>query len=69
MHVVLDKIAVTNLHTFGGLRLESSPTESLVVKFAGPNAGLSGHRIVCWISTIVSAACCTLSVSPDIRSC
>ena len=41
VHVVFDKITVTNLHTFGGLRFESSPTESLVVKFAGPNSGLS----------------------------
>ncbi len=36
VHVVFDEIVVPNLHTFGGLRLESSPSESLVVKFSGP---------------------------------
>ncbi len=40
VHVVFDEMIVSNLHTFGGLRLESSPSESLVVKFAGPDAGL-----------------------------
>ena len=40
VHVVFDEIVVPNLHTFGGLRLESSPSESLVVKFSGPTAGL-----------------------------
>ncbi len=41
VHVVLDEIVVPDFHTFGGLRLESSPTESLVVKFFGPDAGLT----------------------------
>ena len=39
VHVVASDLTVTNFHTYGGLRLESSPTESLVVKFA-PDAGL-----------------------------
>jgi hypothetical protein len=41
VHVVFDAINVPNLHSFGGLRLESSPSESLVVKFGGPTAGLT----------------------------
>lgn len=32
VHVVLDEIIVPDFHAFGGLRLESSPSESLVVK-------------------------------------
>ncbi|MCH2129865.1 MAG: MBL fold metallo-hydrolase, partial [Pirellulaceae bacterium] len=41
VHVVLDEIVVPDFHTFGGVRLESSPNESLVVKFSGPVAGLT----------------------------
>jgi hypothetical protein len=41
VHVVFDAINVPDFHTFGGLRLESSPTESLVVKFSGPTAGIT----------------------------
>ena len=41
VHVVLDTITVPDLHTRGGLRLESSATESLVVKLLGPNAGFT----------------------------
>lgn len=37
-HVLFDRIVVPDFHTFGGLRLESSVTESLVVKLGGPNA-------------------------------
>ena len=40
VHVVLDEIMVPDFDHFGGLRLESSPTESLVVKFFGPTAGI-----------------------------
>ena len=39
VHVVLDQITVPDLHTYGGLRLSSSPTQSLVVKLQGVAAG------------------------------
>ena len=39
VHVVRDEIVVDNLHTYGGLRLESNARESLVVKLSGTNAG------------------------------
>ncbi|MFO0869977.1 MAG: Ig-like domain-containing protein [Pirellulales bacterium] len=35
VHVVLDTVTVPNFHTYGGLRLQSSSTESLVVKLLG----------------------------------
>lgn len=38
VHVLFDEIRVPNFHTFGGLRLQSSPTQSLVVKLQGPGA-------------------------------
>ena len=41
VHVVYDTITVPDLHSSGGLRLESSATESLVVKLQGPNAGFT----------------------------
>ncbi len=41
VHVVLDEILVSNFHTFGGVRLESSPNESLVVKLRGSDAGFT----------------------------
>lgn len=43
VHVVQSTITSDNLHTYGGLRLKSSPTESLVVKFGGGSslAGLT----------------------------
>jgi hypothetical protein len=41
VHAIFDEIYVPDLHTFGGLRLESSATESLVVKLQGANAGIS----------------------------
>jgi hypothetical protein len=41
VHVVQGTISVPNFHTFGGLRLVSSPTQSLVVKLDGPNAGFT----------------------------
>ena len=37
-HVLFDGIFVRNLQHSGGLRLQSSPTESLVVKFSGPGS-------------------------------
>ena len=42
VHVVLDQtIYVPDFHTYGGLRLESSATQSLVVKLEGDNAGFT----------------------------
>ena len=41
VHIVLSEIYVPNLHTYGGVRLESSSNESLVVKLSGPNAGFT----------------------------
>ncbi|MCO6456859.1 MAG: DVUA0089 family protein [Pirellulaceae bacterium] len=39
-HVLLDEqIVIPDFHTFGGLRLESNGSESLVVKMEGPAAG------------------------------
>ncbi len=39
VHVIRDAIYVPNQHTFGGLRLKSSPSQSLVVKALGETAG------------------------------
>jgi hypothetical protein len=41
VHVVRGTITVPDFHTYGGLRMQSSPTESLVVKLAGANAGFT----------------------------
>mgnify|MGYP000878838334 CR=1 FL=1 len=41
VHVLYDEIVVTNLCTYGGLRLQSNATESLVVKLSGDNAGFT----------------------------
>ncbi len=41
VHVVLDEIRVPNFHTYGGLRLQSSYNQSLVVKLDGSGAGLT----------------------------
>jgi hypothetical protein len=41
VHVVREEIAVPNLHVYGGLRLKSSITESLVVKLNGSEAGFT----------------------------
>ena len=41
VHVVRNEIIVPDFHTYGGLRLESSPQESLVVKLQGPRAGFT----------------------------
>src|SRR5262249_46934300 len=40
-HIVRDEIKADNLHVYGGLRIESSTTDSLVVKLSGANAGLT----------------------------
>lgn len=41
VHVVLDEIQIPDHHAFGGLRLESSSNQSLVVKLEGANAGFT----------------------------
>ena len=41
VHVLQSEIVVDNHHTFSGLRLQSGPDESLVVKLAGANAGFT----------------------------
>ena len=46
VHVLFDEVVVPNLHTFGGLRLESSPSESLVVKLYGSDAGLKASGLL-----------------------
>jgi hypothetical protein len=40
-HIVLGEIIADNLSVYGGLRLQSSPAASLVVKLRGANAGLT----------------------------
>ena len=40
-HVLRSEVIVPDLHTYGGLRLESSPVESLVVKLQGASAGFT----------------------------
>ena len=42
-HVLFEDLIVPNFHTFGGLRMESSPDASLVVKFGGPADPFSTH--------------------------
>lgn len=41
VHVLRDEIFIPDLHVSGGIRLESSATESLVVKLDGPSAGIT----------------------------
>lgn len=41
VHVLLDEIFIPDFHVSGGIRLESSATESLVVKLEGANAGIT----------------------------
>lgn len=42
VHALIDEsVNVSDFHTFGGLRLESSATESLVVKLSGTDAGFT----------------------------
>lgn len=38
VHVLFDSVVVDNFHTSGGLRLQSNPNESLVVKLFGPGS-------------------------------
>jgi hypothetical protein len=41
VHVVLDEVVSSNLYTYGGLKLVSKNSQSLVVKFQGDSAGLT----------------------------
>jgi len=41
VHVVRNEIYVPNLQTYGGIRLQSAPTASLVVKLQGATAGFT----------------------------
>jgi hypothetical protein len=45
VHVLRSEITVDQHHTFSGLRLQSSPGESLVVKLQGANAGFTADGI------------------------
>ncbi|MCU0980035.1 MAG: pre-peptidase C-terminal domain-containing protein, partial [Pirellulaceae bacterium] len=38
VHILYDEVRIPDLHVYGGLRLQSSPNESLVVKMYGPGA-------------------------------
>lgn len=41
VHVVTNEIMIPNFHTYGGVRLNSDPDASLVVKLQGANAGFT----------------------------
>lgn len=41
VHVVQSEIVIPDHHTFSGLRLESNPTQSLIVKLQGATAGFT----------------------------
>jgi hypothetical protein len=41
VHILFNEVNVPDLHVYGGLRLESSATQSLVVKSSGPTAGFT----------------------------
>ena len=45
VHVVQSEIVVPDYHTYGGLRLTSSPAESLVVKLSGATAGFTANGV------------------------
>ncbi len=45
VHVVREEIEILNQHTFGGLRLQSSPTESLVIKLDGVDTGFTADGV------------------------
>jgi len=38
VHILYDDVRLSNLHVYGGLRLQSSPNESLVIKLSGAGA-------------------------------
>ena len=57
VHVVINNsINVSEFHTFGGLRLESSATESLVIKLRGADAGFTATGIPLDINDRVGGA-------------
>jgi VCBS repeat-containing protein len=43
VHVLQNEVSVNNLHTYGGLRLQSDSDASLVVKLQGASAGLTAN--------------------------
>ncbi len=45
VHVLYDEVSTGNFHSSGGLRLQSRPDESLVVKFAGQQTRPDGREI------------------------
>lgn len=45
VHVVQSEIVIPDFHEYGGLRLTSSPTESLVVKLDGGTAGFTATGV------------------------
>ncbi len=45
VHVVLDEIVVSDFNHYGGLRLTSTPGQSLVVKSSGQNAGITARGV------------------------
>jgi hypothetical protein len=45
VHILQSEVLVTNLHAFGGVRLESSSSGSLVVKLQGANAGFTASGL------------------------
>ena len=46
VHVLQTEVSVNNLHTYGGLRLQSDPDASLVVKLQGNSAGFTANGSV-----------------------
>ena len=45
VHVLYDEVYVPNHHTYSGIRLQSRPTESLVVKLSGSTAGFTAGGV------------------------
>ncbi|MDA1229485.1 MAG: DVUA0089 family protein, partial [Planctomycetota bacterium] len=45
VHVLQSEVYDPNLHTFGGIRLQSGPTESLIVKLLGNTAGFTAGGV------------------------
>ncbi|MFO1000002.1 MAG: hypothetical protein U0936_06685 [Planctomycetaceae bacterium] len=45
VHVLYSEVYVPNHHTYSGIRLQSRPTESLVVKLSGANAGFTAGGV------------------------
>ncbi|MFO0939234.1 MAG: hypothetical protein U0930_00560 [Pirellulales bacterium] len=45
VHVIQDEIVSSDFNHYGGLRLTSTPGQSLVVKASGQNAGITAHGV------------------------